>query len=57
MDAIDEFWLADRDAAAALAVALQSAMVAPLLAAGAIADETHFILMAEEAVLFKGNTP
>ena len=57
VDAIDEFWLADRDAAAALAVALQSAMVAPLLAAGAIADETHFILMAEEAVLFKGNTP
>ena len=54
VDAIDEFWLADTDAAAALAVALQSAVVAPLLAAGAIAEETHFILMAEEAVLFKG---
>lgn len=57
VDAVDEFWVADLDAAAALAVALQSAMVAPLLAAGAIAEETHFILMAEEAILFKGITP
>ena len=57
VDAIDEFWVADLDTAASLAVALQSAMVAPLLAAGVIANETHFILMAEEAVLFKGIAP
>jgi vanillate O-demethylase ferredoxin subunit len=57
VDAIDEFWVADLDAAALLAEALHSAMVAPLLAAGAIADESHFILLAEEAVLFKGITP
>jgi EthD domain len=57
VDAIDEFWLADLATAAALAAALQTAMVAPLLAAGAIADESHFTLMAEEAVLFKGINP
>jgi EthD domain len=56
VDAIDEFWVADLNAAALLAETLQSAMVAPLLAAGAIADQSHVTLMAEEAVLFKGIT-
>ena len=55
--AIDEFWVTSLEAAAALALALQSALVAPLLAAGAIADGSHFTLMAEEAVLFEGITP
>ncbi len=54
VDAIDEFWVEDLAFAHALAAAVQSAMVAPLQAAGAIAAESHFILMAEEAVLFKG---
>ena len=57
VDAIDEFWVADLASAYALVAAVQSSMVAPLRAAGAIADESHFILMAEEAVLFKGINP
>jgi EthD domain len=56
VDAIDEFWVADLATATALAASLQSAMVAPLRDAQAIADETHFILMAEEAVLYQGTT-
>ena len=56
VNALDEFWVADLDTAAALAASIQSTMVAPLRDAKAIADETHFILMAEEAVLYKGTT-
>ncbi len=57
VDAIDEFWVEDLACAHALAATVQSAMVAPLEAAGAIAHESHFTLMAEEAVLFKGIIP
>ncbi len=57
VDAIDEFWVKDLASAHALAEAVKSTVVGPLLAAGAIADESHFTLMAEEAVLFKGITP
>ena len=57
VDAIDEFWVPDLPAAVALGVALQMAIVVPLQAAGALMDESHFTLMAEEAVLYKGITP
>lgn len=57
VDAIDEFWVADLAAAHTLALAVQASMVAPLVAAGLVSETSHFTLMAEEAVLFKGIIP
>lgn len=57
VDAIDEFWLPDLPSAAALSAEIQASMVLPLLAAGALQAESHFTLVAEEAVLFKGINP
>ena len=57
VDAVDEFWLADLASAQTLALAVQSSMVAPLLAAGMVSETSHFSLTAEEAVLYQGITP
>jgi vanillate O-demethylase ferredoxin subunit len=56
VDAIDEFWLPNPQAAAALADALQAEMVGPLWDAGILSPDSHFTLLAEEAVLYKGIT-
>lgn len=57
VDAVDEYWVADLDAAYNLALAVQSSMVAPLLAAGLVSGPSHVTLLAEEAVLHQGITP
>lgn len=56
VDAVDEFWVADLAAARTLTLALQSSMLAPLLGAGLVSENSHFTLMAEEAVLHEGAT-
>ena len=56
-DAVDEFWLPSPQAATALADALQAEMLGPMQAAGALAAHSHFTLLAEEALLFKGISP
>jgi hypothetical protein len=57
VDAVDEYWVADLAAAHTLALAVQSSMLAPLVAAGLVSGTSHFTLMAEEAVLYQGITP
>ncbi len=54
VDGVDEFWVADRASAATLAQAVKAMMVTPLLAAGWLAPEADFHLVAEESLLFAG---